>query len=257
MEGRWLDTWHCFGPLLMKLHLCVWEKRLYITLITQIRKGLNCPKTFYLLHRCCLWILTWLNKHSNVIFLFWITNVLCGGEGAELLSRPANGHEDWWRLEDPEIHLLSEELLGKWLRKQSQSHGRVWVGRDLKTHPVPIPCHVQGHFSFRLSPNPSNLALEHPTGPPSEIWLKDVPKGVSQVSLFVTDLSRVIYTNRSEDPECAFPGVYRETWEAKFLLSDSCEPSAWHNPPQLNQNEDDGFLVPSGCFYLKLSLPSP
>lgn len=104
MEERWLDTWHYFGPLLMKLHLCVWEKRLYITLITQIRKGLNCPRTFYLLHRCCLWIWTWLNKHRNVIFfLFWITNVLCGGEGAELLSWPANGNGDWWRLVNPEI----------------------------------------------------------------------------------------------------------------------------------------------------------
>lgn len=81
----------------------------------------------------------------------------------------------------------------------------------LKAHPVPISFHVQGHIPLdQVVPKPIQPGLEHPTGPPSELWLRDVPKGVSQVPLFVTDFSRMIYTNMSEDPECAFPDIYRD-----------------------------------------------
>jgi len=30
--------------------------------------------------------------------------------------------------------------------KESQNHSMVWVGRDLTDHPVPPPCHEQGHL---------------------------------------------------------------------------------------------------------------
>jgi len=111
IKGRGLATWHYFGPLLMKIHLRVWKKSLYITVITQIRKGLNCPETFYLLYRCCLWILTWLN---NTATLYFVLNNQCpsiGGKGRVCgLDRlfGANRNGGWWRLEDLAIHLVSE-----------------------------------------------------------------------------------------------------------------------------------------------------
>jgi len=42
----------------------------------------------------------------------------------------------------------------------SQNHRMVWVGRDLTDHPVPTPCHGQGHLpSDQLLKALSDLAL--------------------------------------------------------------------------------------------------
>ena len=36
----------------------------------------------------------------------------------------------------------------------------VWVGRDLKDHLVPTPCHEQGHLPLDQVAQSSNLALK-------------------------------------------------------------------------------------------------
>lgn len=77
---------------------------------TQIRKGLNCPETFYLLHRCCLWILSWLN---NTAASYFVLNNRCPSVGGKeqvcsldwLVGANRNG--DCWRLADMETHLVS------------------------------------------------------------------------------------------------------------------------------------------------------
>ncbi|EOA93912.1 hypothetical protein Anapl_14400, partial [Anas platyrhynchos] len=41
----------------------------------------------------------------------------------------------------------------------------VWVGRDLKDHPVPAPCHGQGHLPpAQAAQSPIQRGLEHLQG---------------------------------------------------------------------------------------------
>ncbi|XP_061317325.1 keratinocyte-associated protein 3 isoform X2 [Pezoporus flaviventris] len=45
------------------------------------------------------------------------------------------------------------------------NHRMVWVGRDLKAHPVPTPCHRQGHLPIdQVAPSPVQPGLEHCQG---------------------------------------------------------------------------------------------
>ena len=45
---------------------------------------------------------------------------------------------------------------------ESQNCGMVWVGRDLKDHLVPTPCHGQGHLPpDQVAQSPSKPGLEH------------------------------------------------------------------------------------------------
>uniref|UniRef100_A0A672UYG3 Tripartite motif containing 65 n=1 Tax=Strigops habroptila TaxID=2489341 RepID=A0A672UYG3_STRHB len=44
----------------------------------------------------------------------------------------------------------------------TQNHRMVWVGRDLKAHSVPTPCHGQGHLPLeQVAPSPVQPGLEH------------------------------------------------------------------------------------------------
>ena len=59
-------------------------------------------------------------------------------------------------------------MLGRTRRVQSRCplHGMVWAGRDLKAHPVPTPCHGQGHLPLeQVAPSPCvQPGLEHCQG---------------------------------------------------------------------------------------------
>uniref|UniRef100_A0A8B9GSG9 Sodium/hydrogen exchanger n=1 Tax=Amazona collaria TaxID=241587 RepID=A0A8B9GSG9_9PSIT len=47
----------------------------------------------------------------------------------------------------------------------SQNHSLVWVGRELKAHPVPTPCHEQGHLPLHhVAPSPVQPGLEQCQG---------------------------------------------------------------------------------------------
>lgn len=52
-----------------------------------------------------------------------------------------------------------------------QNHGMVWVRRDLKGHPVPTPCHVQGHLS------PDHRCLAAPMSQLGRQWTAPRPEG--------------------------------------------------------------------------------
>ena len=50
-----------------------------------------------------------------------------------------------------------------WMR--SQNHRLVWVGRDLKAHPVPALCHGQGHLPLdQVAQSPIQPGLDHCQG---------------------------------------------------------------------------------------------
>ena len=49
--------------------------------------------------------------------------------------------------------------------EKPQGHRLVWVGRDLIDHPVPAPCHGQGHLPpDQAAPSPIQPGLEHCQG---------------------------------------------------------------------------------------------
>ena len=86
---------------------------------------------------------------SQLIYLsFWLGRDVTGGNWRPAEVHCPMGRGDRREPPAPCVH-------------QGMNHRKVWVGRDLKDHPVPTPCHRQGHLPpAQAAPSPVQPGLE-------------------------------------------------------------------------------------------------